>query len=132
MYADTVDGSVDMIKFLNFFAHTIYATDSMDRPTLDYCDILVLDNAGFHHGHGGYALAEVLDDIGLEVIWLPTYSPEFNPVELVFNKLRKIAKIEDIRERFYINMHVAIFECLDQVTIHDIIGFYEHIDYITF
>ena len=132
MYADTVDGSVDTIEFLNFFDHTIYATDSMGRTTLDYGDILVLDNAGFRHGHGGYALAEVLDDIGMEVIWLPTYSPEFNPVKLVFNKLKKIAKIEDIRERFDINMHDAIFECLDRVTIQDIIGFYEHIDYITF
>ena len=41
MYADTVDGSVDTIEFLKFFDHTIYATDSMGRPTLDYGDILV-------------------------------------------------------------------------------------------
>ena len=29
MYADTVDGSIDTIECLNFFDHTIYATDSM-------------------------------------------------------------------------------------------------------
>ena len=42
----------------------------------------------------------------------PAYSPEFNLAELVFNKLKKIAKIEDVRELFDINMHDVIFECL--------------------
>lgn len=47
-----------------------------------------MDNAPIHLNQAGEALGEWLDDIGCTLVYLPTHSPEFNPVEHVFNKLK--------------------------------------------
>ena len=70
--------------------------------------------------------------IGVDVVWLPTYSPELNPIELLFNKLKIIAKQESVKGRFYLSIHDGIYECLSRITERDMIGFYEHVDYISF
>ena len=50
------------------------------QPILQYGDHVILDNCATHHFEGGYALAKSLDNTGVEVVYLPTYSPELNPI----------------------------------------------------
>ena len=83
------------------------------RPILQHGDILVLDNCPMHHYDGGYFLAEWLDVRGIDVVHLLVYSPEFNPCELAFNKLKILAKHGDIKAVFNRNIHESIYECLD-------------------
>ena len=46
----------------------------------------------------------------VEFVYLPTYSPEFNPAELVFSKLKTILKRFEFRELLRDNLHVAVYD----------------------
>lgn len=53
-------------------------------------DVLVLDNAPIHHGKDSKeALQRILDFGGVKLIYLPTYSPELNPCEMVFGNVKR-------------------------------------------
>ena len=84
MYANTVDGASDTTEFLNFFAEASRSFQPNGNAVLMAGDIIVLDNCAPHHNAGGFALGQWLDTLGIDVVYLPTYSPEMNPVELVF------------------------------------------------
>ena len=77
-----------------------------------------------------YALGWWMDQHGMEVVYLPTYSPEFNPIELAFNKMKAVAKQENIRQSLHRNIHVGVYNCVEQITEHDMRGFYRHTGYI--
>ena len=48
------------------------------------------------------------DTMGVDVVYLPTYSPELNPVELVFQKLKIIFKREEMENNVRENLDAAI------------------------
>lgn len=62
------------------------------RPSIYNCfrgDYLILDNASVHKGIKVTPLLdELLAEVGVRVLFLPKYSPEFNPCELVFSKVK--------------------------------------------
>jgi len=78
---NTENGASDTLKFLIFWGEASNSFMPNGRPVLEYGDYLFLDNCSTHHYEGGYALAEWLENLGVEVIYLPTYSPELNPIE---------------------------------------------------
>ena len=75
----------DLSEFLEESSE-VFLTDS--KPPYNYSDPIIMDNAPIHLNQAGEALGEWLDDIGCTLVYLPTHSPEFNPVEHVFNKLK--------------------------------------------
>ena len=129
LYANTEDGATDTISFLNFWGEAGENRSPNGREILEYGDIIVLDNCATHHYVGGYALAEWLDERGIDVVYLPVYSPEFNPCELVFHKLKVLAKRDDIKVIFNRNIHEGIYTCLAHVTAFDCCSFYKHCQY---
>ena len=52
----------------------------MPRPILEVGGIVVVDNLAAHHGEGERALRSFLKDLGMELIFLPVYSPDLNTV----------------------------------------------------
>jgi len=53
-------------------------------------DYLIVDNASVHRDEENLpTLCELLDTFGITLVYLPTYSPEFNPCELVFQYIKK-------------------------------------------
>ena len=89
-----------------------------------------MDNAAIHHNRVGDALGEWLDDIGCSLVYLPTYSPEMNPAEYVFNKLKTILKRFEFRELLRDNLHVAVHEVLKEATTDDMREFFKYTGYI--
>lgn len=89
-----------------------------------------MDNCAIHHFQGGQVLGEWLDNIGCALDYLPTYSPEFNPAELVFNKLKTVLKRLEYRDVLRDNLHVGVYEALKQITSADMRGFYHYTGYI--
>ena len=83
-----------------------------------------------HRFLGGEILAEWLDDIGCVLVYLPTYPPELNPIELAFNKLKTVLHRVDYRDLLRDNLHIAVYEALKQFTASDMYGFYKHVNYI--
>ena len=130
LYANTVDGATTTLDFLEFFGEASNNFLPNGEPVLRYGDHILLDNHATHHNEGGYALGWWMDQHGMEVVYLPTYSPEFNPIELAFNKMKTVAKQENIRQSFHRNIHVGVYNCVEQITEHDMRGFYRHTGYI--
>ena len=75
MYANTLNGASNTLEFLNFFHEASQFTQPDGNPSLEYGDIIVVDNVALHRFDGGQALAEWLDSFGVTLVYLPVYSP---------------------------------------------------------
>jgi transposase len=58
-------------------------------PELKPGDIVVMDNLGSHKSH---AVREAIAAAGAELLFLPPYSPDFNPIEKAFSKLKALLR----------------------------------------
>jgi transposase len=54
-------------------------------PTLRAGDIVILDNLGSHRGH---AVRDAIRSVGATLAFLPSYSPDLNPIEQAFSKIK--------------------------------------------
>jgi transposase len=63
-------------------------------PTLRPGDIVVLDNLG---SHKGIAVRRAIRGAGAHLLFLPAYSPDLNPIEMVFAKLKTLLRKADER-----------------------------------
>jgi len=72
-------------------------------PTLKPGDVVVMDNLGSHKVAG---VEEAIESVGASVLYLPPYSPDFNPIEMVFSKLKTLVRkaksrtMEDLWRKF--------------------------------
>ena len=73
-----IDGAMDGLAFL------AYVEDVL-APTLDRGDIVFMDNVRTHKVDG---VAQALQAVGAKVRYLPAYSPDLNPIEMLFAKLK--------------------------------------------
>ena len=58
-------------------------------PTLRPGDIVVMDNLGSHKGK---AVRQLIRSVGAKLFFLPKYSPDLNPIEQVFAKLKHLLR----------------------------------------
>ena len=98
MYANTLNGASNMLEFLNLFHEASEFTQPDGNPNLEHGDIIVVDNVALHRFNGGQALAEWLDGFRVTRLYLPLYSPELSPVELVFNKMKTMLHRYEYRD----------------------------------
>jgi transposase len=63
-------------------------------PTLRPGDIVVLDNLGSHKGQ---AVRRAIRDASAHLLFLPPYSPDLNPIEMMFAKLKTLLRKADER-----------------------------------
>jgi transposase len=87
-------------------------------PTLKRGDIVFMDNASVHKGDG---VEEAIEARGATPVYLPAYSPDFNPIEQLFAKikatLRKIAAYALNNAAYTIDsLCKAIVSCLDEIS----------------
>ena len=66
----------------------------MLAPTLNEGDIVVMDNMRTHHSK---AVKKVIDELQINVIYLPPYSPDFNPIENMWSKIKAILRKLKVR-----------------------------------
>lgn len=58
-------------------------------PYLSSTSVLVMDNMKSHHAK---AVKELLDNAGIHYLYLPPYSPDFNPIEKLWSKVKAILR----------------------------------------
>ena len=63
-------------------------------PTLKPDDIVVMDNLGSHKGK---AIRQLIRSAAAKLIFLPKYSPDLNPIEQVFAKLKHLLRKAEVR-----------------------------------
>ena len=94
-------------------------------PTLAPGTTIVLDNLSVHRSPGVRAAIEAAH---CAVRYLPPYSPDFNPIEQVFAKLK--THLRGVGARSPDDLVTAIGHGLDQITARDLAGCYRHCGYL--
>ena len=77
-----IDGPLDGVSFLAYVEQILV-------PTLRPGDLVILDNLTVHHDA---AIRIVIEQTGATLRFLPPYSPDFNPIELCFAKLKAVLR----------------------------------------
>ena len=82
-----VDGAMNGATFLAYVQQQL-------APTLRPDDVVVMDNLSAHKVAG---VREAIEAVGASVAYLPPYSPDLNPIELVFAKLKWLLRSAEER-----------------------------------
>jgi transposase len=86
--------------------------------------VVVMDNLGAHKGE---RVRKLIEGSGCEVLFLPPYSPDLNPIEEAFSKVKGLLRRAGARTREA--LIEAMGRALDTVTTKDTRGFFEHCGY---
>ena len=95
-------------------------------PSLRTGQVVVMDNLSAHKGS---RVREIIESAGCELVYLPPYSPDLNPIEEAFSKVKGLMRRAEARTRE--GLVEAMGLALDAVTTRDARGFFEHRGYRT-
>jgi transposase len=79
--------------------------------------------------HKGDRVKELIEERGCELLYLPPYSPDFNPIEEAFAKIKAVVRKAEARTREA--LVEAIGRGITMVTTEDARGFFDHCGYTT-
>jgi len=112
-----LSGAVNGVVFYGYIAQCVV-------PTLQPGDILFMDNLSAHKVAGIEALIEAR---GAQLIYLPPYSSDFNPIELAWAKVKTI--LRRLKARTFPDLIAALKQALLAITPQDIQGWFAHCGY---
>lgn len=113
------DGPMDGEMFLAYVRNFLC-------PTLGPRDIVILDNLSSHKVTG---VESAIVATGATLLYLPTYSPDFNPIEKFFSKLK--ALLRKAARRSVDALWKEIGAVLDTVTPHECRNFFNSCGYVS-
>lgn len=116
----TFPGGTTSDKFLTYLKEILI-------PTLRSGDIVVMDNLRTHHIQ---AVGELLHGAGAQVLYLPAYSPDLNPIEKLWSKVKAV--LRKLRARSPDALDTAIRFALGQVSADDCVGWFRCAGYCLF
>ena len=93
-------------------------------PSLKPGQVVVMDNLSAHKGE---EVRELVEGRGCEVLFLPPYSPDYNPIEEAFSKTKSLLRQAEARSRE--GLIEAMGSAISAVTAGDAWGFFEHCGY---
>jgi transposase len=93
-------------------------------PTLKRGQVVVMDNLTAHKGE---KVRELIEGEGCELIYLPPYSPDFNPIEQAFSKLKSY--LREACARSQDTLMEVIGRALSTISASDAEGYFEHCGY---
>lgn len=102
----------------------IYFVEEMLVPTLKRGDIVFMDNCPIHKME---EVEEAIERRGAWVIFLPAYSPDLNPIENCWSKVKAI--LRSLKPRSFDQLQDALVEAFSRITSHDILGWFAHCGY---
>ena len=112
-----VDGAADRVVFDLFVERVLI-------PTLKPGQVVIWDNLSVHKSQRA---REQIEACGCQVLFLPAYSPDFNPIEQAFSKIKTQVRRAKQRERD--GLWTAIGVALEAVTPNDAHGWLQHCGY---
>jgi transposase len=93
-------------------------------PTLSPGQVVVMDNLCAHKGG---RVQEILERAGCELVYLPPYSPDFNPIEQAFSKVKGLVRRAEARTREA--LIEAMGRALSALSAMDARAFFDHCGY---
>lgn len=112
-----VDGAVNADVFESFVEHVLV-------PELRPGDVVVMDNLS---SHKRARTRRMIETAGAQLEFLPPYSPDLNPIEMIFSKLKQLLRSLALRTQRA--LWGAMQGVLDQVTHTDAQNCFEHCGY---
>jgi transposase len=94
-------------------------------PSLNAGDVVVMDNLRAHHSDG---VAQAIEAAGASVLYLPSYSPELNPIEMTWSKLKTLLRRAEARTLRALAGALSISQT--EITQNDIAGWFGHCGYL--
>lgn len=113
----TVEGAVNAEVFRSYVSEILL-------PTLRTGDILVMDNLSAHKDR---LALDLLKDAGVTVRFLPAYSPDLNPIELMWSKAKALLRKAEARTNEALLL--AIGDALSRVARKDATHWFAHCGY---
>ena len=93
-------------------------------PSLHTGQIVVMDNLGAHRPK---RIRELIEQRGRDLAYLPSYSPDYNPIEEAFAKIKNLLRKAEARTKEA--LVEAIAAALSAISAQDARGFFEHTGY---
>ncbi len=113
-----IDGAMDSLVFRGY-------VDWLLTPTLQAGDIVVMDKLSSHKAAG---VREAIEAVGASLLYLPPYSPDLNPIEAMWSKVKQ--SLRGAAARTSRTLFKAIGDALRSVTLDDCRGFFQGCGYI--
>ena len=114
----TLPGSLDGLAFGTFVEHVLV-------PTLQPGQIVFLDNLSVHKRR---ACRTLIENAGCQLHFLPTYSPDLNPIEHIFSKVK--GRLRRLSARTDEALQAAITDALATITSADATHCFIHCGYV--
>ncbi len=110
----TYSGGTTKEKFVDYLENILI-------PTLKDGDVIIMDNMRTHH------VKEVTEAVSkankkLTILYLPPYSPDFNPIEMMWSKIKAI--LRKLRIRDIGKLPLAIEQAFNCITVSDCLGWF--------
>jgi transposase len=115
----TLDGAVDTASFLAWVNHDLC-------PQLRRGDVVVMDNLSSHKSPD---VAAAIEATGAQLAYLPPYSPDFNPIEPMWSKVKEA--LRSAAARTLDALGDAVARAMASVTADDCLGFFTTSGYAT-
>jgi transposase len=112
-----IEGATDAEAFELYVEHFL-------APKLCEGQVVVLDKLGAHRPT---RIRELIEARGAELVFLPSYSPDLNPIEEAFSKIKNI--LRQLGARTHQALLEAMEEALCKVTPSDAAGWFDHCGY---
>ena len=115
----TYEGGTDIHAFMTFITKMLV-------PVLWAGAIVLMDNLNVHLNE---KVKEAIESVGAKVLFLPKYSPELSPIELLWSKIKEFVRSRQPRTRQELDQ--AITDVFNTVTKKDLLGWFSYCDAMT-
>jgi transposase len=95
-------------------------------PALEKGDVVIMDNLSVHKVKG---VLQPLYDKGIEVVFLPQYSPDFSPIENFWNEMKVM--LRKLKIKVEENLADAIQKAIESVSVDNIMAYFAHTGYLS-
>jgi len=114
MLKDTVDSKA----FLAYIEHVLL-------PTLKQGQLVIMDNYSIHKNK---KVRQLIERAGCYLTYLPIYSPDFNPIEMIFAKIK--AFLKKLKPDSIQQLKQGMAQAIETVTQQDVRNCYKHCGYL--
>jgi len=113
-----LEGTTDTESFRAYVSQVLL-------PTLRPGDLVIMDNLSSHKSDPTLAL---ITNAGAQALFLPAYSPDLNPIEKMWSKIKSLLRTAEARTPA--DLITAIGQALTKVTSQDALGWFASCGYI--
>ena len=120
------EGTIDGDRFTQFVEKCLLPS-LMPFNGVNPFSVVIMDNASIHHVVG---VAALIRNMGARLIYLPPYSPDLNPMEPVFSKVKAILKENDALIQACTSPKALLAMAFGMITTEDCISYSRHCAFV--